>query len=397
MSNIPTIFVSSTCYDLRQIREDLHNFIKKDLGYRPLLSDQSTFPVDPDLGTVDNCRKKVDEDADVFLLIIGGRYGSVDSRSSKSITNLEYLSALTKGIPIYAFVEKRVLAMLPIWESNPTADFSSCIDDVRLFEFISRIRNQDSIWMYEFDNAQNIIDSLRIQLAYRMSDGLKLISKLRNNSDNNILQNLRGESFRIALEKPPVWEHRLFAQVLIDELREYSTLRFQHKQGIVFGRREHVPIENTHIWMQTRMSEATKVVEALDTLVNDTLNKAVGAPGEPGNVADVVITAQNVAQAYAQAIEWAQRIKCVEVDEIWEGPISIAATFNDDMIEEIEAAGPRFLSQIEQALQEPSNGKQKELKLNFCIKLKNQEAFHKALAESMKMLNTQLDSIDKVL
>ena len=34
-----TVFVSSTCYDLMQIREDICRFIEKELGYEAMLSE----------------------------------------------------------------------------------------------------------------------------------------------------------------------------------------------------------------------------------------------------------------------------------------------------------------------------------------------------------------------
>lgn len=124
MSSAPTIMISSTFYDLRQIRADLARFITDDLGYIPLLSELPSFPVDPDLDTIENCRVRVEKNANILVLVIGGRYGSIDNRTDKSITNLEFLTARRKGIPIYAFVEKGILAVLPVWKNNPAADFS---------------------------------------------------------------------------------------------------------------------------------------------------------------------------------------------------------------------------------------------------------------------------------
>ena len=91
MRQIPTVMVSSTLYDLRQLRQDLTSFLQDSLGYRALLSELPSFPVSPDLDTTENCRRRVEEDADVLLLVVGGRYGSIDDRSGKSITNLEVL------------------------------------------------------------------------------------------------------------------------------------------------------------------------------------------------------------------------------------------------------------------------------------------------------------------
>ncbi|MBK0039460.1 MULTISPECIES: DUF4062 domain-containing protein, partial [unclassified Enterococcus] len=39
----PTVFISSTCYDLKQIRSDLKKVIENDLGFEVLLSEYSSF------------------------------------------------------------------------------------------------------------------------------------------------------------------------------------------------------------------------------------------------------------------------------------------------------------------------------------------------------------------
>lgn len=136
MSSSPSVMVSSTFYDLRQIRADLAHFIADELGYVPLLSELPSFPIDPDVDTIENCRARVEKDANIFVLVIGGRYGSIDDKTDKSITNLEFLSARHKGIPIYAFVDKNVLAVVPTWKNNRAADFSATVDTTRVFEFI---------------------------------------------------------------------------------------------------------------------------------------------------------------------------------------------------------------------------------------------------------------------
>ena len=84
---MPSVFVSSTCYDLKQIREDLKIFISEQLGYAAVLSEYDSFPIDPLLNTVDNCIRAVKERADVFVLIIGNRYG-YETDNGKSITEL---------------------------------------------------------------------------------------------------------------------------------------------------------------------------------------------------------------------------------------------------------------------------------------------------------------------
>lgn len=43
----PTVFVSSTCYDLKQIRTDIKGFFEEQLKYDILLSEYSTISFGP--------------------------------------------------------------------------------------------------------------------------------------------------------------------------------------------------------------------------------------------------------------------------------------------------------------------------------------------------------------
>ncbi len=52
------IFVSSTCYDLAPVREDLRNHIIQ-LGHDPILSEYPSFPINPDDTAITNCTKNV--------------------------------------------------------------------------------------------------------------------------------------------------------------------------------------------------------------------------------------------------------------------------------------------------------------------------------------------------
>ncbi len=88
------IFISSTCYDLSQIRADLFDFITE-IGHLPILSEYENFPINPSINTIDNCIEAVKKNADLFVLIVGNRYGSV-IESGKSITNTEFLAAKKK-------------------------------------------------------------------------------------------------------------------------------------------------------------------------------------------------------------------------------------------------------------------------------------------------------------
>ena len=89
----PKVFVSSTCFDLGEIREQLARFINS-YGFDPILSDHGDVFYKPDCHTHDSCIHEV-SNCQLFILIIGGRFGGeYVYDNSKSITNAAYLCCL---------------------------------------------------------------------------------------------------------------------------------------------------------------------------------------------------------------------------------------------------------------------------------------------------------------
>lgn len=385
--------VSSTFYDLRQIRADLTTFIVDDLGYVPLLSELNSFPVDPDAATIENCRRRVEEDADILVLIVGGRYGSVDSKSARSVTNLEYLTARAKGIPVYAFVEKKVLAVVPVWRQNPDANFTGIVDDPRVLHFIDQVRSVDQVWTHEFETAQEIIDTLRMQLAYLMTEGLSWRQQLRQRSrESRILERLKSESLRLALERPLAWEYRLFSQVLADEVENWCDLKRDYQLGVVLGLGEYLALEDFHPWMQARMAELKRTVAAAVTLVNEVAPQAFGPLGTHGDPETIVFVARRIGDVYRHLLEWAQMVRRAAVDERLTAVVTELAGFADGIIGQIESLGPRVLAGIDEALAQPSSEGVKVLHVTLELAIPNVERFQQALDQALLDLGLSYDA-----
>jgi len=177
-ASVPSVMISSTIYDLKQIRADLQRFIKEDLGYDVLCSDSHSFPVDPTATAIENSIKRVRCDADILVLIIGDRYGCVDHATGKGVTHLEYQTARSKGIPVYVFVQRDVLSSLDDWRRDPNRKFAHIIDN-RLFEFINEVadQSQDNVWVTDFLEADDIVAGLRTHFAVLMCDGLNRMGR----------------------------------------------------------------------------------------------------------------------------------------------------------------------------------------------------------------------------
>ena len=70
------------------------------------MSEHDSFPIDPDRTTVENSRRNVRENADIYVMVVGARYGSIDAEADKSVTNLEFVEARARGVPAYGLCQQ---------------------------------------------------------------------------------------------------------------------------------------------------------------------------------------------------------------------------------------------------------------------------------------------------
>ena len=189
------VFVSSTCYDLSLLRSQLRLFIKN-LGYEPIMSDYEDILYDPRTHTHTSCVDEV-KNCDVLVLIIGSRFGgkatlealnridfealknesvSIESLKEKeclSVTQLEVLTAIENSIPVYTFIEKRVLHDHALYEKNKSSDIIEKIifpsiekqeTAKYIFNFINFVRHRTrNNNIFAFEKGQDIEDILKKQ------------------------------------------------------------------------------------------------------------------------------------------------------------------------------------------------------------------------------------------
>lgn len=345
----PSVFVSSTCYDLKQIRQDLRDFIECDLGYEPILSEYDSFPINPDIDTVENCLRVVEQRADILVLIVGGRYGYVTNHADKSITNLEYLRAKCKGIPIYVFVEQSIINILPVWEKNPNADFSDIVESNRVFSFVKELRSQDSNWVHEFRCASDIISCLKQQFAFLINDSLLLRKHFVKEKISPKILKYSGKVFEIAVEKPELWEYRLFAAALKYNLECLDELRYDLKYGISLKNVLIIdePQEILTI-AQTKMHELSSKVALLEIIINNALVEALGEPGQSGNAEYIIYVAEKIISIYKSIHEWALDFKSFIVPEEFRNLLSAMSKWSGGIIQDIE----HFISNLNKGIEQ---------------------------------------------
>jgi len=173
----PRVFISSTYYDLKYVRSSLELFTES-LGFEPVLSEKGGVAYAPDRALDESCYREV-HNADIYVLIIGGRYGSEASSTRtprareffdryESVTKLEYKAAVDKDLPIYVLIEKAVYAEYHTYQKNRDAENVSYahVDSVNVYRFIDEILAQPkNNPVQPFDKYSEIEDWLRTQWA----------------------------------------------------------------------------------------------------------------------------------------------------------------------------------------------------------------------------------------
>ncbi len=167
----PRIFISSTCYDLKYIRENL-KFFMRNLGYEPILSEEGNVFYDPDLNVQDACLVEVSA-CQMFVLIIGGKYGSRYRDTEKSITNAEFQEAVKAKIPIFALVERTVYEQFRVFCENiknrsckPEKIRFPAVDSTKIFCFIKEVQqNTTNNALIPFSNYEEMQSYLKQQWA----------------------------------------------------------------------------------------------------------------------------------------------------------------------------------------------------------------------------------------
>lgn len=186
---IPRVFVSSTCYDLKYIRENLRYFIKT-LGYEPVLSEDGSVFYNPTLHTQDACLTEIPT-CQLFVLIIGGRFGGRYLGDDNSITNHEYREAVRQKIPVFALVDIAVYNEHHLYlknKENPNIVLSNvvfpAVDSTKVFDFIDEVRsNATNNALVPFRDFGDIETYLRQQWAGMMFNFLSAKNEERRVAD----------------------------------------------------------------------------------------------------------------------------------------------------------------------------------------------------------------------
>jgi len=172
------VFVSSTYTDLQEERQAAVEAIL-DAGHIP--AGMELFKAGK--SQMKTIRKWIDE-SDVYMLILGGRYGSIEEESGLSYTELEYRYALSKNMPVFAIVLNDSFLHLKAASKNANNIFEKAN-----LEKYANFKNYVEHKIVKFvDNTDQISSVIHSQL-----------NMILNDKDYNLIGWIRGQNINYTI------------------------------------------------------------------------------------------------------------------------------------------------------------------------------------------------------
>ena len=197
----PRVFISSTYYGLKQTRENLAQFLTG-LGYDTVRNEHGDIPYGNKEELEQYCYKEVNN-IDIFVSIIGGRFGSEAKDSEWSISNEELRTAFNYSKQVYIFIEKSVDNEYETYllnKDNAETKYKY-VDNVKIYQFLEEIHKlTTNNNIKTFESSSEIQDYLKEQFAGLFQSFLESSAKTKDFSLSKKLEDL-AERFEKLSEK----------------------------------------------------------------------------------------------------------------------------------------------------------------------------------------------------
>lgn len=185
----PRVFISSTYFDLKSIREDLERFVVG-MGYDAVRHERGHISYGSDERPEAYAFREIDG-CDIVLAIIGGSFGTQAAGSDYSISQKELKRALELGKQVYIFVERGVHSEYGYYKNNkdvPGVRYTA-VNDPRVYSFLEEISLlPKGNPTFQFDTGLEISNILREQWAGLFQ---RLVSQEANRKQASLTEELQ--------------------------------------------------------------------------------------------------------------------------------------------------------------------------------------------------------------
>lgn len=286
------VFVSSTYTDLIEERQAAVQAIL-DAGHIPAGMELFKAGNDSQLKTI---YKWIDE-SDVYMLILGGRYGSIEPKSGKSYTQLEYEYALSKEIPVFAVVLSESFLTVKINSLGLTETMEQAAPD-KYHAFKSFVMSKI---IREVDDCKDIKITIHSTLNDFMNE-YTLMGWVRNTNENDTLKLIK-ENNSLIKENNLLYKQiqKLQEQLNAKSSEQFGNYSFDKLVELLQNKKFDIPSKYTK-------KDGKVTINALKFFIIYFYTFVTGISNEIGSPDEEVYVFYNIAPYYV-GFDFLERVK----------------------------------------------------------------------------------------
>jgi hypothetical protein len=219
------VFLSSSCYELRDLRAAVRDWLIE-TGFNPILSDDGSFPHNAEIPPYAACLKTLEE----CPLVIGvidrfygqpfADWGPYQRYAGLSPTHAELRHALDMGKRVLLYVHDDTWNFYEVWRKNRDVFSTSAPAglDVRTLEMFHELKKRSPApWMDHFRHVSSLLTSLKSEIVNQLYHYLKEREKEKSDITQYILDKLH--------DAPPETQRRIAEALNEDLARDRDALQ----------------------------------------------------------------------------------------------------------------------------------------------------------------------------
>lgn len=285
------IFISSTDYNLIDLRAELSQFLTE-IGYRPILSSSEGFhDKSPNLEPWESCIPVL-ENCFVTILIIDGRYGytlpwpnypdlpKINSPNRKKVspTHGEYLFAHKTKQRMLVFVRRQVMThyqsyRTAIKNSKTKAEAEKSLKitlpdniDFKALDFLNEVKTTKPIpWIKEFDD----VTTVKKEVHKKMLNELAEVFMIKNQHFETVIKVFNKAMDELTEEKQKEILEKINATKDISKIKESLVEKHEELEKIKKERKGSTDVEKSK---NEKIQKLERKIERLELEINSSDN-----------------------------------------------------------------------------------------------------------------------------
>lgn len=240
------------------------------------------------------------------------------------------------------------------------------------------------LWNFEFDNAQDIMEILKVQLSNLFKESLKYRNIISRSNESELLKKISSASINILLKKEDYYEIRFFWQVMHDEIQKYTDLKNDYKYTILYKIEDNLTNANqTFDWLQFKLGQLMNYISSINNILKAFVS-FYAEPGIPSDINGLLYAAKSFAKMYAQILQWGMDVKGVIVLSEFKGLMDAFSALPSRVISQIEEYPIKSLNKINECIKKEKQGElidKKDLDFGLILKIDDKalDKFHKEM------------------